>query len=241
MNISLRTLSMRALVLGLVCALWGIPQASARTRTGNISGHVLGVEGKPLALAGVRLMGTQRGAHTDSLGAFTLKRLRPGTYSLLISYVGYHPDTVAVTVRARSVTDITATLVVRPVPLDTIIVRTERAKLMHRTTTIRCWSSGYFETTTDTTVRTTDSTPVPPRDTNGLSIRGRRRAIETTIRVEGIEVPDPYCDGHGDDPSEPHLTVGPFAVEEVNAGGLSAEYGNVLNGIVTAQSGATQC
>lgn len=194
---------------------------------------MFGADGKPLVLAGVRLMGTQRGAHTDSLGAFTLKRLRPGTYSLLISYVGYHPDTVAVTVRARSVTNLTATLVVRPMLLDTIIVRTIRVH-----------------------------PDVEKTGTNSLSIHGRRRAIETTIRVDGVEVPDPYCDGYGNGASGQYptvasfageemqvmtigygntaLPVGPFAVDEVNTRGFSAEYGNILNGVVNTQDGATQ-
>jgi hypothetical protein len=57
--------------------------------------------GDPLPAAHVRIAGTSRGTITSSAGQYTL-RLDPGTYTLVLSMIGYRPDTAFITIPART-------------------------------------------------------------------------------------------------------------------------------------------
>jgi hypothetical protein len=46
--------------------------------------------GEPLMFANVVLMGTSVGTVTDDDGNYLLPNIRPGTYTLLFSYLSYH-------------------------------------------------------------------------------------------------------------------------------------------------------
>jgi len=59
-------------------------------REGSITGKVVdAANGEPMTRATVRLINTQKGAITNTAGSYTLEGLRPGTYSLKITYIGY--------------------------------------------------------------------------------------------------------------------------------------------------------
>ena len=57
-------------------------------QTLELSGHVVG-EGGPVPFANISLKGTTHGTATDEAGAFEIRGLQPGTYTLLVSAVGY--------------------------------------------------------------------------------------------------------------------------------------------------------
>src|SRR5688572_13536394 len=59
----------------------------AFTQTGTIRGSVKDANGLPLAGASVALEGTQKGTTTNAIGDYTFQ-VTPGTYVLVISYVG---------------------------------------------------------------------------------------------------------------------------------------------------------
>ncbi|MDX2191920.1 MAG: TonB-dependent receptor [Gemmatimonadales bacterium] len=59
--------------------------------TAIIEGRVVSIDGAPLAEARVLLVDGARQAETDADGRFTLARLRPGTWELVIARVGYRP------------------------------------------------------------------------------------------------------------------------------------------------------
>lgn len=84
-------------------------------QTGTITGNVSDAEEKsPLESATVRLMqdGTLKGgAYTDATGVYTIANLKPGTYSLIFTYVSYEADTVAdIAVRAGETVEINNSL-----------------------------------------------------------------------------------------------------------------------------------
>ena len=67
----------------------------------QVSGTVTdAATGDPLIGAAVRVAGTSVGASTDLDGRYRIANVRPGQAVLVASYVGYAPDTVAVTVPA---------------------------------------------------------------------------------------------------------------------------------------------
>ncbi len=62
---------------------------SKRTGYGEIRGRVVDASGAPLPYANVLVVGTRYGASADDNGYFVIEMLPPGTYTLIVSYMGY--------------------------------------------------------------------------------------------------------------------------------------------------------
>lgn len=58
-------------------------------QTGTIKGSVRSLDGKPAAMVNVLLKGTNLGSTTDDTGKFIFKNVKPGTYTLQVSFVGF--------------------------------------------------------------------------------------------------------------------------------------------------------
>ena len=61
--------------------------------TTEIYGEVIDELGKPLIGASVFLEGTQQGAQTDFEGNYKISGVAPGSYNLIVNYLGYEPQT----------------------------------------------------------------------------------------------------------------------------------------------------
>ncbi len=84
-----------------VFALVFVVAASAVwAQTGQIQGRVTDVEGDPLPGAVVIVEGTALGAVTDPNGAYTIRHVPPGTYTLRVELHGFRSQTATVTVEA---------------------------------------------------------------------------------------------------------------------------------------------
>ncbi|MBI3765422.1 MAG: carboxypeptidase-like regulatory domain-containing protein [Ignavibacteriales bacterium] len=68
---------------------------------------------EPLIAANIRVLGTSKGTITNAQGKFTLS-LEPGTYSIVVSYVAYQPETLLVILT----TDMTRDVVLQPSPIQ---------------------------------------------------------------------------------------------------------------------------
>lgn len=85
------------LLAGFTALLLLVP-GLALAQTAKISGTVVEAEtGDPLPGANVRLEGTTKGAATNQNGEYTIFQVQPGTYTVVVSFVGYQ------TVRRRNV------------------------------------------------------------------------------------------------------------------------------------------
>jgi hypothetical protein len=74
---------------GLLIAFLLAP-GMALAQTAKISGEVVDAEtGEPLPGANVQLEGTTKGAATNADGEYTIFQVQPGTYTVLVSFVGY--------------------------------------------------------------------------------------------------------------------------------------------------------
>jgi|GEM_PF-5565155 len=65
-----------------------LPQLMYAQQTGLISGYVKD-SGGAIANASVKLLGSTAGNKTDEKGYFEIDGINPGTYTLLITSVGY--------------------------------------------------------------------------------------------------------------------------------------------------------
>ena len=76
---------------------------------GSLSGVVKDDQGTPLAGANVYLAGTELGSATDAGGKYNIANVKPGNYTLVISYLGYNTEKFEVNVTGMSNTDATLT------------------------------------------------------------------------------------------------------------------------------------
>ncbi|MCC5908443.1 MAG: TonB-dependent receptor [Balneolaceae bacterium] len=76
--------------------------------TGSLNGYVRDARtGDPLIGANVGLEGTTLGASTDPDGYYEIKNIPPGTYTVLVSYIGYEPQQRSnISVRSAGTRDI---------------------------------------------------------------------------------------------------------------------------------------
>ncbi len=78
------------LLFGLVILLMVGTYPTAWAKSGNISGHVIDKEtGEPVIGASIQIMGTQMGGMADLDGNFMVQRIPGGTYTVMVSAVGY--------------------------------------------------------------------------------------------------------------------------------------------------------
>jgi outer membrane receptor protein involved in Fe transport len=89
--------SMR-LFASILCSLFFIPfalsaqvgSASSNSQFGTITGRVTGSDnGESLIGATVVLEGSKKGSTTDTKGRYSIKNIKPGTYTLRVSYISY--------------------------------------------------------------------------------------------------------------------------------------------------------
>lgn len=93
-------------ILHLVAALafpGSVATAIAADGRGVIAGRVLDVSGSILQGAQVQLQGKDMAVPSNAQGEFALNDLTPGTYKLLVSYVGFHPYEKEITVAAGEI------------------------------------------------------------------------------------------------------------------------------------------
>ena len=76
----------------------------------------------PLPGANVAVVGTDVGTSTDANGRFRITGLGSGRYDVRVSFVGYQPQTRAVTLRPGDATTLTVTLEPSPVVADELVV-----------------------------------------------------------------------------------------------------------------------
>lgn len=81
---------------------------TAAQSTGTIEGRIIEAGSEdPLFGANAILLGTNKGAAADIEGAFTIRRIDPGTYTIRISYLGYNTMEQEVVVEAGETVEVT--------------------------------------------------------------------------------------------------------------------------------------
>lgn len=130
-----------ALVLAFFCYTVGFAQ------TGSIQGKVLSSDNQPVELVNVIVKGTTRGATSDKNGAYTIKNLAEGSYTLKVTVVGLQTNEKTVNVKAGTVTSLDFILTENAAQLNEVVVtgNTEKYKKNNPSQSLRL-SSSLLET-----------------------------------------------------------------------------------------------
>lgn len=103
--------------------LFLLASASAFAQNGRISGQILSSDGQPAEQVSVGIKGTPRGAVSDNQGKFTIERVKPGNYTLLVSFVGLATQEKDVEVAAGETVNVSFTLAESANELQEVIVK----------------------------------------------------------------------------------------------------------------------
>src|SRR5690606_27883125 len=92
-------------------------------QTGTVSGTILDKEfdNEPLPFANITVKGSTQGSSTDDQGRYTIS-LKPGSYTLVIAYLGYETKEIPFTLKANERKVINHTLEASGVQLNDIVV-----------------------------------------------------------------------------------------------------------------------
>lgn len=211
------------LLFGTAHLAWG--------QAGIISGTVIDAEtGEPLIGANVMIVDTDRGQSTDIDGEFQIMNVRPGTYDLLIRYVGYASKTIEdVLVEGDRRTSLEIELEEQVYEGQEVTVRATRdAVARDRTSSESRVNRAQLENLPVQELGEVLSLQagVTESSTGQIHIRGGR-ATEVAYIVDGIRVTDDYDRSLG-------IRIENNSIEELQvvSGAYNAEYGQAMSGII---------
>jgi len=201
-------------------------------QTGKITGKVVDAStGEPLPGANVVLRGTQMGAAADIDGDYIILNVRPGTYALVASMIGYRPMTVTgVRVSVDRTTRVDFRLEQQAIDLGHEIVVEAHQPLVQRDLTATAASVSAEEISALPVENVQEILQLQAgvvTDSRGeLHIRGGR-ASEINYLIDGVSVTDPFT-------GKMAVAVDQSSIQELKviSGTFNAEYGQVMSGIV---------
>ncbi len=219
---SARTLSVFLAVLAALFAL--AAPASAQT-PGKIAGRIVDTSGQPLPGASVLVEGTSLGASADVDGYYYILQVRPGTYRLRVTFVGFGTKIIEnVAVEVDKTTTIDVTLAEEVVAGQEVVVRAERPLVEPaRTTTTAVIESAQLQELPIVNIQ--DAINLQAGVSDG-HFRGGRTG-EVAYLINGVPINNAF-DGQQAFEVEQNMV----ASLEVISGVFNAEYGQALSGVV---------
>jgi hypothetical protein len=229
-----------------------IATGAAFSQVGKLEGRIVDSEtGEPVIGANAIIPGTTIGAAADREGEFFILNMRPGTYEIVISAIGYAQSRIenVLVVGGRTTTLDVIQLVPEAIAMDEVIIVAERP-VVDRT-----------QTSTRTTITSQEIGALPVVDMHQLIgttassfggfVRGGRQ-FETRTIVDGVDVSDVtytvyqsqlgleygvnYVASHKHDQSRnTMLNVNVGAIEELalNTGAVDADFTSATAGVVS--------
>lgn len=203
----------------------------AQDQPGSITGVITDKEmnNEPLPFANVQIAGTTKGTTTDMEGLYEFVKLDPGTYTLIVSFVGYETlEIPEVVVEAGKATEINAAIGAGSVSLEAVTVTTsvrrdsETALLLDQKKAVEIKESiGAQQLTkigvSDAATATTKISGVSSSEGSGdVFIRGLGdRYLSTTLN--GLPVPS-------DDVERKNIDLSLFPTRVIQNVGISKTY-----------------
>ena len=217
-----------ALVLAALAAVWS-PVALAQT-TGKIAGRVTdATTGETLPGVNVLIEGTTLGASTDFDGEYAIIGLRPGTYTVTASFVGFATTRIPdVRVNVSLTTDVDIEMREEVFEGEEIVVEAD-AELVQRdltSTEFRVTSEEIANLPVQEVGDILNTQAGVTTSGSGLHIRGGRSS-EVAYFVDGVRVTDAYNGSQS-------VQIENEGIEELQiiAGTYNAEYGQAMSGII---------
>ncbi len=204
----------------------------ALAQTGKIKGSVVDKDtGEPIIGANVLIEGTTRGAATDLDGVFFIIGVGPGKYTIKASSVGYHEMTYEeVEVNIDRTTTLEFKLTPSTMKLEEVVVTYEKPVVELGTTSsvTRITGESLQTSAVEDVSAVLESMPGFKLDEEGkIHIRGGRNS-EARFVVDGIDSRDPITG------EVLPINLNAVNIQEIQilTGGMSAEYGQAMSGIV---------
>lgn len=220
----------------LLVILFILPFCVAAQNTATISGTIKDKkDNSELIGVNVVLKGTSLGAVTDVNGKFTIKNVRPGEYTVEITYIGYSKTQLTgIKVKSGDTKILDVQMIPSSVAIDQDVVVIGKKPLIdienaRSTNTI---SQENIELQPARQIQKIINTqPGILQSPAGVSIRGGR-TYETGMFVDGVKVTDPLAGtGFG-------LDIGSNAIGdiEVTTGGIGADVGDATAGVINTKT-----
>ena len=204
-----------------------VPATAAWAQTGKIAGTVTeAATGEPLPGVNVIIDGTQQGAVTDADGFYNIIGVRPGTYDVRASFIGFTPEVVqGVGVNLDLTTTVDFDLSEEAFGMDEVTVVAERA-VVQRDVSANVANFSAEEVENMPVSGVDEVIDLQAGIEPGLRIRGGG-LNEVAFMVDGMST------AVGRD-QQPFTNISFTSVSEVQVqtGGFNAEYGNARSGII---------
>ena len=218
-------------LLGALLLMLLVPVMGVYAQTGKIAGTVKDAStGEALPGVNVVIDGTTQGAVTDLNGFYNILNVRPGSYSIRASFVGYTAEVVLdVLVSTGQTTTIDFDLGEQEVGLDEVVVTAEKpiVELDVSANVANLTSEDIVDLPVAGITEVLDlQAGIEP----GLQVRGGG-TDEIAFIVDGMNLRTGLR-------NEPFTNISYTSVEavQVQTGGFNAEYGNVRSGIVNVST-----
>ena len=217
----------RRLLPGCLALLAFLSLATAAdAQTGKLAGRILdATTGEPLFGATVFVLDTERGASADLDGYYSVIGLRPGTYSVRVSLIGYGTTVIEnVRMQINQTTRLDAELASETVETEEVVVRAERP-IVQRDLTSSATSVSSEELASLPVQSFSDVVNLQAGVVEG-HFRGGRTG-EVAYLVDGVPVNDAYDQSFA-------FQVENEAIQEIEviSGTFNAEYGQAQSGVV---------
>lgn len=110
--------------------LFALLSIATYAQNGSVSGTLTDKEfnNEPLSFANILIKGTTTGTTSDMDGSYTFSDLKPGTYNIEFSFVGYETQTIPATVEAGKNTEINVAMGASAATLDEVVLETVTTK-----------------------------------------------------------------------------------------------------------------
>ena len=214
-------------LLGALLLMLLVPVMGVYAQTGKIAGTVKDAStGEALPGVNVVIDGTTQGAVTDLNGFYNILNVRPGSYSIRASFVGYTAEVVLdVLVNTGQTTTINFDLGEQEVGLDEVVVTAEKpiVELDVSANVSNLTSEDIVDLPVAGITEVLDlQAGIEP----GLQVRGGG-LDEVAFIVDGMNLRTGLR-------NEPFTNISYTSVEavQVQTGGFNAEYGNVRSGVI---------
>jgi outer membrane receptor protein involved in Fe transport len=218
--------------IGVLCL--ALMPLAAWAQNSTLKGKVFDKNSKEgLIGASVAIVGTYKGAATDFNGDFLITDIKPGDYSVKVTYIGYNEKVyTGIRFKAGETTTLNIDMAELGQTLDQVVIIGEKnlVDLESGKTEAKVTAADIKEMNVRDVQQIVAMQSGVNLTPDGLSIRGGR-VYETQYVVDGISAQDPLSGtGFGVD-------VASGSVQEVSVitGGAGAEYGDGTSGVVVTK------
>ncbi len=207
-----------------------IPTLGQAQTTGKIAGTITDEQGESLPGVNVRIVDSNQGNATNVDGEYFILNIKPGTYTILVSYIGFKTIRMSdVQVSVDRTTRLDFVLEEELLEGEEIVVVAQKKLIVTDQTSASAKVSGeeLLNLPVQSFVETVSvQAGVNEGQSGGLHIRGGRSS-EIKYYVDGIAVSNPYSNALA-------VPVENTAVQEVEviSGTYNAEFGQANSGII---------